>query len=114
MNIITVSREFGSGGRELARRLAKQLGYAYYDKEIIEAIASQTSLVSSYVEQISERGIAIYPIRIGRTFLSLQQTKRTSVDILLVQKDIILNLAEKGNCVIVGRSADTILEQKKR
>lgn len=113
MNIITVSREFGSGGRELAKRLAEQMGFAYYDKEIIEEVAKKTTLAASYVEQVSERGIATFPIRIGRTFMTLQQPNRNSVDILLAQKNIIQELAGKGNCVIVGRNADTFLKSQK-
>ena len=54
MNIITISREFGSGGRELGRRLAEELGIEYYDKEIIDAIAKKTSLSQEYVQEILE------------------------------------------------------------
>lgn len=112
MNIITVSREFGSGGRELAKRLAEQIGFAYYDKEIIEEVAGKTALAESYVAQISERKIATFPIRIGRTFMALQQTNRNLIDILLAQKNIIQELASKGNCVIVGRNADVVLKSQ--
>ena len=52
--IITISREFGSGGRELGKRLADSLGVDYYDREIITAIAEQTGLGENYVEQILE------------------------------------------------------------
>ena len=50
--IITIGREFGSGGRELGRRLSEKLGIAYYDQEIIEEIAEQTSLSKEYVKTI--------------------------------------------------------------
>lgn len=52
MNIITVSREFGSGGRELGKRLAEYLGYDYYDSEIISAVAKESKLDAAYVESM--------------------------------------------------------------
>ena len=60
--VITISREFGSGGRELGKRLAEDLGIAYYDREIISAIAEKSSLAESYVDQIVEHHI----VNIGR------------------------------------------------
>ena len=69
MRIITVSREFGSGGRELAKRLAEKLGYDYYDKEIIKKIAENKELDSSYVESILNSGTsATFPITVRNTF----------------------------------------------
>ena len=102
MNIITVSREFGSGGRELAKRLAEQIGFAYYDKEIIEEVAGKTALAESYVAQISERKIATFPIRIGRTFMALQQTNRNSIDILLAILLYIFFLSYQDSSLIRG------------
>ena len=55
-NIITVSREFGSGGREVGKRLADELGYAYYDREILEEIAKETNMSEWYVENVLEKG----------------------------------------------------------
>lgn len=112
MKIITINREFGSGGRELAKRLAEHLGVAYYDKEIIEAIARKTSLALEYVKQISERSIATYPIHIGRTFSFFQQTTRNAIDIMVAQENVIRELAGRGDCVIVGRNADIILREQ--
>ena len=85
--IITIGREFGSGGRELGRRLAENLGYAYYDQEILSEIAERTELSEKYVQSIVEkRPMFSYPIHILR------------------------ELAEKSGCVIVGRCADYILK----
>lgn len=69
MNIITISREFGSGGREVGKRLADALGYGYYDREILTAMAQSTEMEESYLEQILERGAATpqYPLILGRT-----------------------------------------------
>ena len=67
--IVTISREFGSGGRELGRRLAEGLGFAYYDQEIIVEIAQRTKLAEDYVQQIIEsRPSFSFPIHIGVTF----------------------------------------------
>ena len=66
--IITIGREFGSGGRELGRRLSEALGYAYYDQEIVAEIAKRTELSEQYVREIEEHHTMFsYPIHIGRT-----------------------------------------------
>ena len=71
MNIITISREFGSGGRELGRRLADELGYDYYDGEIIAAIAKNSGLDASYVETaLEDHGWQAIPMTVHRTFAS--------------------------------------------
>ena len=53
--IITISREFGSGGREIGKRLADELGFSYYDKELITAISKETGMTEEYVKDISEK-----------------------------------------------------------
>lgn len=109
MNIITLSREFGSGGRELGRRLADYLNYAYYDKEILSSVAQQGNMEEGYVQRILENGASrIFPITYGRTF-SLSYQKITT-NLLLMQKKILKELAVKGDCIIVGRGADAILQ----
>ncbi len=68
MNIITISREFGSGGRELGKQLASLLGYAYYDREIEEGIAQRTHLDVAYVTRSVDWGqLAKVPLHFGRT-----------------------------------------------
>ena len=57
--VITISREFGSGGREIGKRLADELGFTYYDREIVEELAVATGLSEKYIQDISEKGI--YP-----------------------------------------------------
>ena len=67
--IITIGREFGSGGREVGKRLSDELGIAYYDNEIITEIAKRTELAEGYVQHVMENGpTALMPITIGRTF----------------------------------------------
>lgn len=110
--IITIGREFGSGGRELGRRLAEELGYEYYDKEIITEIAKHTSLSEEYIQQVIEKKPhQLYPITIGHTmdYASSFQIKQIQ-EIYSAQCEILKQLAEKSNCVIVGRCADYILK----
>lgn len=110
--IITISREFGSGGRELGKRLAENLQIAYYDREIITAIAKKSSLAEDYVNQVVEQKImTYYPITIASSFSamppdSLQHINRS---IYAAQTEIMEELAQKSDCVIVGRCADHIL-----
>ncbi|MBQ9132469.1 MAG: cytidylate kinase-like family protein [Clostridia bacterium] len=114
--IITIGREFGSGGRELGKRLSELLGIAYYDKEIIEEISKRTQLAEEYVRQIVEHKPGYYyPITIGRTlhtqgvdYLLKQQTS------VYAEKTAVLReMAERSDCIIVGRCADYILREYK-
>ena len=113
--IITIGREFGSGGREFGRRLAEELGIEYYDKEIITAIAEKTSMSQEYVQEVLEgKPHTLYPITIGQSMLIqdnfyIQQEQ----SIYLAQSEIIRELAQKSSCVIVGRCADFILRDLK-
>lgn len=110
--IITIGREFGSGGRELARNIAEILGYAYYDREIISEIAKRTSLSERYVQNVAEhRPIIPFPIHTGRTFWAVIPDYGQNVQ--QEQHSIIRELAEKSDCVIVGRGADYILRDEK-
>ena len=76
--IITIGREFGSGGRELGRRLSEKLGIAYYDQEIVSEIARRTELSEQYVQSIVEHQPAVsFPIHIGRSFSRLPRRSLT-------------------------------------
>ena len=112
--IITIGREFGSGGRELGRRLAQKLGIEYYDREIITEIANHTSLSEEYVQQIIEsKPHHLYPITVGRTFSYMQDYMFWQAQsVISAQFDIIKKMAEKSDCVIVGRCADYILKEE--
>lgn len=112
--VITIGREFGSGGREMGVRLAKELGFAYYDKEIITGIVNHTDFTEGYVKEMVEgRTSKIMPITIGRSLsvdidYQLQQMK----DIVKAQTEVIKEMAAKSECVIVGRCADYILQDE--
>lgn len=113
--IITIGRELGSGGRELGKRLAQQLGFAYYDNEIITGIAQKTELAESYVKQIVERSpVASFPITIGHSFYPhMSSNVDQATNIYVEQSNIITEMADKSDCVIVGRCADYILRDRK-
>ena len=113
--IITIGREFGSGGRELGRRLSEALGFAYSDQEIVSEIAKRTSLSEQYIEAIAERHpLFSFPIHIGRSFyLSANPVFEQTMKVYQEQARIITEMAEKSDCVIVGRCADYILKELK-
>ncbi len=110
-SVITISREFGSGGRSIGKAVAEALGYDFYDKELIERIAEETGLSREYIERNGEharnKNIFAY------AFVGRDQNGVSIEDYLWrKQREIILELAEKGNCVIVGRCADYILRDR--
>lgn len=111
-NVITIGREFGSGGREFGRLLAEKLGYEYYDKEIITEIAKKTSLSETYVKQIVEQTPhSLFPITTGNAFAYYGNNHLYNVQsIFREQTNVITEMAKKSDCVIVGRCADYILE----
>ncbi len=113
MRIITISREFGSGGRELGKRLADELGIPCYDHEIIEMIAKENGFDERYVANVSEKSIeAAYPMTIGHRFaMPPLQIMDQSIRVATAQRQIIENFAKQGDCVIVGRCANVILEE---
>ena len=112
MKIVTVSREFGSGGREIGKRLADMLGFAYYDREIITAIAEEAKLNEAYIERILEGSISrSYPVTFARTLSAVSTQSNNAPQLLALQHRILRELAAKGDCVIVGRSANAVLQE---
>ena len=112
MGIITISREFGSGGREIGKRLADDLGYAYYDKEIVEAISEKHSLDENYVSYALDGGMfRNVPLHFGRTFSYSPTLMSNETKLFAEQNKLLKEIAAKGNCVIVGRAADVILRE---
>lgn len=111
MKIITIGREFGSGGRELGKRLADALNIPCYDKEILHEVAKIHGVETEYIDQISQAEISIvYPTTIGGTLYSPIYYNKDVIDNLVTEQEVIRKLAEKGDCVFVGRSADVILK----
>ena len=113
MRIITISREFGSGGRELGKRMADALGFAYYDREIITAIAQKRGLDENYVEHALDNSTAPqFSFTFRHSFAMPHVIQTPQTDLLLEQKKVIDSIAAAGyDCVIVGRNADVLLRK---
>ena len=111
--IITISREFGSGGRELGKRLAEELGIPCYDHQIIEMIAKENGFDERYVANVSEKSIeAAYPMTIGHRFaMPSMEIMEQPIRVAAAQRQIIENFAKQGDCVIIGRCADYALAE---
>ena len=108
---ITISREFGSGGRFIGEELAKKLGLAYYDKNIINEIAEKSGLSPEYIQESAElspkKGLFAY------AFAGRDITGKSVEDMVYeAQRKVILELADKESCVIIGRNADYILKDR--
>ena len=109
--IITISREFGSGGRFIGEEIAKKLGIAYFDKKIINEIAEKSGLSPEYIQENAElspkKGLFAY------AFAGRDVTGKSVEDLVYeAQRKVILELAEKKSCVIIGRNADYILKDR--
>ena len=109
--IITISREFGSGGRFIGEEVAKKLGISYYDKNIINEIAEKSGLSPEYIQEKAElspkKGL------FGYAFAGRDITGKSVEDMVYeAQRKVILDLAEKEPCVIIGRNADYILKDR--
>ena len=109
--IITISREFGSGGRFIGEKVAQKLGIAYYDKNIINEIAEKSGLSPEYVQKNAElspeKGLFAY------AFAGRDITGKSVEDIVYeAQRKVILELADKESCLIIGRNADYILKDR--
>ena len=107
--IVTISREFGSGGRTIGKKVAETLGIPCYDSELIDKIAAQSGLAKEFVEKYGEYALSdkLYENALS----SRGRDGQSAMDkIWLAQKEVITDLAEKGPCVIVGRCADSILQ----
>ena len=105
-HIITISREFGSGGRTVGKKVAEQLGIPCYDSELIQKIAEESGFAENYVKEAGE----YTPGGFLSSALSNRAFGPTNEDILWeIQCRVISELAEKGPCVIVGRCADYVL-----
>jgi len=115
MKIITISRQFGSGGRELGKRMSDVLGWDYYDREIIEKLSSSEGLDKEYIDRIlSNHEWNTLPMTFRSSFSQTQYTYGVRTSLLIKQREIIEGIAKAGNdCIIVGRDADIILSDYK-
>ena len=107
--VITISREFGSGGRTIGKKVAEKLGIPCYDQEMIQKIVEQSGFAEEYIKT---EGEYISGGWLSNVFSSRAWGSTNQDQIWLMQYRIITELAEKGPCVIVGRCADAILRDK--
>ena len=113
--IITISREFGSGGRTMGRKIAEKLGIPFYDKELVDQIAVESGFAPKFVEEHGEHSpsgsffsYAFAPQGVPGIMNGL-----STADFLWnIQCNVSLQLADQGSCVIVGRNADYILKDR--
>ena len=113
--IITISREFGSGGRTIGRQVAEKLGIPFYDKELVDQIALESGFAPNYVEEHGEHspGRSLFAYAFAPQGVPGVMNGLSTADFLWsVQCNVILQLADQGSCVIVGRNADYILKDR--
>jgi len=113
--IITISRQFGSGGRSVGRAIAEKLGIPFYDKELVEQIALESGFAPNFVEEHGEHspGKSILSYAFNSTGVPGVMNGLSTADFLWsIQCSAIMQVAEKGPCVIVGRNADYILKDR--
>lgn len=113
--IITISREFGSGGRSIGRMVAERLGIPFYDKELVDQIALESGFAPKFVEEHGEHspGSSLFSYAFAPQGVPGVMNGLSTADFLWnIQCSVILQLAEQGPCVIVGRNADYILKDR--
>lgn len=115
--IITISREFGSGGRSVGKRVAELLDVPYYDKKLVEQVAVETGFDEKFIEQEGEyaspwQSLLSYAFPGARLRHPVNGGLSTADFLWVIQCRVILDLAEKGPCVLVGRCADYILRER--
>ena len=115
--IITISREYGSGGREIAKKLAEELAISFYDKSIIKLTAEKSGLAQAYIEEVEERGMNTFlagvkfSSYVGVDSVMFYETP-TSDKMFIAQSSIIKDIVQQESCVIVGRCADYVLRDQ--
>ncbi len=112
--VITISREFGSGGRTIGRMVAEQLGYAFYDEELVNEVAKRSGFCPEFIKEQGEYATSRHSLLFSlATVQQFPLEGLSSMDKLYIeQTKIIEELAAIGNCVIVGRCADYILRDR--
>ena len=112
--ILTIGRQFGSGGREIGQKLSEALGIAYYDKELLSAAAKESGLCEEVFARADERASSgmSYAFSMGFSYMGILSPYNdilSNDELFRIQSDAIRNIAEKESCILVGRCADYIL-----
>lgn len=117
--IITIGREYGSGGRMIGKKLADQLGISFYNKEIIEMAAQKSGMSEEAFEKVDETAASslLYSIATGSymfgNYVAPQVELPLNDKLFILESEIIKSIANRESCVIVGRCADYILKDRK-
>ncbi|MCM1348534.1 MAG: cytidylate kinase-like family protein [Firmicutes bacterium] len=118
--VITIGRQFGSGGRELGKKLAERLGFKYYDKELLREAARHAGVSEEFFKRNDERfpsflnGIFSFAFGLNTVNCYTGSTSISDDSLYRAQSDFIHSLADKENCIIVGRTADYVLRDHER
>ena len=109
--IITIGREFGSGGRQIGKRLADMLHIPFYDRELIEEASRRSGLSTDCLERADEKAPGLLDYALLGNFGN--ESVLSNGNFYILQSNVIMSLAKEQSCVIVGRSADYILRKHK-
>ncbi len=114
-SVITISREFGSGGRSIGKQVAQELGYRFYDRELVNEVAQRSGFSPEFIEESGEYASARSSLLFAIATANQYTTNGLSMfdKLYIEQTRIIEELAAEGGCVIVGRCADYILRERK-
>lgn len=110
--VITVSREFGSGGRSVAKELAKRLQINYYDRELVNELAKRSGFGTQFIEEHGDYVASSHSWLFDFSYMGVGSGRSVSDELYLCQRTLIQELAEQEPCVIVGRCADYILRDR--
>ena len=109
--IITIGREHGSNGHDIARALAKELGYSCFDKEIVDTAAENSDFSKEILHSYDEKRVSPYIVPVPH-YLGLNESFRLNMQVASAQFDAIRSLAAQGDCIFVGRCADYVLRKE--
>lgn len=108
--IITLGRQHGSNGHDIARKLAEELGYKCYDKEIVDEAAANSGFSKEIFDSYDEKRVAAYIV--PTHYIGMNEGFHLNMQVAAAQFEAIRSLAEKGNSIFVGRCADYILRNR--
>ena len=109
--IITIGREHGSNGHDIARALAADLGYTCFDKEIVDTAAENSNFSKEILHSYDEKRVSPYIVPVPH-YLGLNESFRLNMQVASAQFDAIRSLADQDNCIFVGRCADYVLKDE--
>lgn len=110
--IITIARQHGSSGREIARALSEALGIQCFDKEIVDEAAENSSICKELISSFDEKRVSPFMLQTTQ-YPSMNYGLGLNIQVASAQFDVIRKLADQGDCIFVGRCADYILRERK-